>query len=310
MLFHSKNKKTIPKRLMKWYRSISNIRYKHDPPNGRCFLDRGLLSNCMSFAMCSQKAGFRNFRGVSGKEKGYHFPLWGYVNYWTTETYDKFLKDYRTSKHGPKKPGIRSLLASYPTMPYAKKKQRATQLLNDMLAFYLKRVKRSRIVRKHLMPFFEKAFCTNIVVSAGDFSPALPGDMFVLAFPRKRSRKGTKVTSYRFQHWGLITNPETGSILHNQTPGGVWGTSYHRWGIQGGTYEPEFTKRRGWKYNRARRIYEQRIVFVNRLNLHFFSFARKHKAPIYSADAPGLCRKWIKEHGAIYFADLNAALSD
>lgn len=341
MLFHPRNKRRIPRYLKRWYNRLAHQRFKHKPATGNCYLTAGLFSNCMSFAMCSQKRGLRRFkttpqepkstpkrriskstkkrpkkrsrrrkrrvkRPKKKKEPRLDFPLWGFVNYWSTEAYDALLTRQDLGDESVYKPGLPELLASFSSLSLEQKQQRSRKMLMSMLDEYMHRIRRSRKLKKHLLPLFENAFCTNIVVSAGDFSRALPGDMFVLTFPRKRRKSRRFPSSYRFQHWGLIVDPEKRRLLHNQTPGGVWGTSYTRWGPQYGEYKAEFIKRRGWKWNSARRKYEQRVIFVNRLNIHYLLYAQKKKAHIWGFKSKGLCRQWIKEHAALYFTNLAA----
>ena len=125
-----------------------------------------------------------------------------------------------------------------------------------------------------------------------------------MTYLRKRKLQKKLPRLYLFQHWGIITNSDKGRVIHNQTPGGVWGTKYQRWGIQYGRYKKEDLIKE-WGWNRRKREYERRIFFTQRLNLHYFLYARQQQSSIYSYRNRNLCRNWIKSYGDLYFSDLH-----
>ena len=298
LYFHKKNKKKIPSHLLRWYYGLSSSRYSR---NGRCYLSQGLFSNCLSYARCSQKMAYRYYKGKMGKD--YRFSLASYSGHLAVETYERFLED--TKEKGRYHLGIKSLLRDFDKLSLREKKTRSEVLLNRMLDDYLVQARRQRGVRKERSKnLYEKAFCANIVASSGDFSRALPGDFFAITYPYKRSKRRKTPSAYMIQHWGMIKDPKSGKVIHNQTPGGVWGTQYHRWGLQYDDYKPDFVQRRDWK--RKGRGWAQRVVVASRLNLHYLHYAKQRGLDAFDEKHPTLCREWIRDHGAVYFANLAA----
>ncbi len=293
--FHRQRKRLIPRSLMRWYRRLSREKYRK--PKGRCYLEYGLISNCMSFSMCSQKEALQRFQGRWGK--GFDAPAWGNINYWSSRAYYRHYYDYR--KQGQRRPGIRTFQRKYSRWSRAKRQRKARILLHDVMDGYVREVRR-RTRSRWSRRVYGKAFCTNIVAGMGDFRRAIPGDMFGYAYLRKRGRR--RRTRIHFQHWGLIVDPVSGKVLHNQTPGGMWGRQFRRWGIQYGYYRGRDFRSR-WRWSRRRRRYSKRLFFVNRVNVHFYQFARSRGANIYNARGNrSICRDWINKYADVYLTGL------
>lgn len=290
--FHRRRKWRIPRPLMRWYKK--HWKEKIREPHGRCFLDKGFVSNCMSFALCAQKEALANFHGKWGN--GFHTPTWGVVNYWSTQAFYRLHRSYRSQ--GSRRLGVVQLLKQFPKWNKEKQKRVARRALTDLRYEYNKIVRRkgngywSRIL-------YEKTFCTNIVVGMNTYKRAMPGDMFTQASLYKRGRRITM----GFNHWGLITDSMAGRVLHNQTPGGMWNRHFERWGIQYGMLPAHKLEGR-WKYKRRRRRFQKKMFFVNRLNVHYYQYARQKGANIYDTRNRSLCRDYIRDHADVYFRSM------
>lgn len=294
--FYRKRKKLVPRPLMKWLRSVDRQRYF---PRGRCHIDKGMLANCMTFALCSVKDGMRNYK--ADDQGGFDYPTWGIVQYWTTKTFYAHMHDY--VKNGQSRMGIRTMQMYMDDWSLEQKLQYSRQLLSDMYSYYKRIVKRKSIASNH--DIYNKAFCSNMVIDMGRLSRALPGDVFGKVHYYKR-KKNSKIKLH-FQHWGLIADPEEDRVFHIQTPGGLWGKAYTKWGIQYGSYDSAETK---WKWLRKRRRYRKTVLAVHRINLHYYMQARQAKVNLYTSEHPNFCQRWIDNYADIYFTNMASPEDD
>lgn len=295
--FHRRRKRRIPRPMMRWYTKVWKEKYKS--PQGQCHLEKGFVSNCMSFAMCAQKDALANFQGQWGR--GFQTPTWGLVNYWSTRAFYRLSRRYRSG--GSWRPGTLQVVRDFSKWGKRKRKRVARRLVKDMKIEFNKLARR----RGHgywSRRLFDKAFCSNIVVNMNSYDRSLPGDMFTLATLSKRRRR----ISLGFNHWGLVTDSMRGEVLHNQTPGGMWRRQFERWGIQYGLYPPSKLTGR-WKYDRRRRRYRRKMFFVNRLNVHYYQYARKRGVDIYDTKNRSLCDDYIRDHAEIFFTELIPGVS-
>ncbi len=288
--FSRKRKKKIPRSLMKWYRRVDRKRYL---PRGRCYLDKGMLANCMTFALCAVKEGVRDYK--EDDQPGFAYPTWGIVQYWTTRVFHKHLHDY--VKQDKSRIGIRTLQTYMDDWSLEQKLAVSRKLLLDMYESYRNIVRRKAKPSNYII--YDKAFCSNIVVDMGRLNRALPGDLFGMVHYRKR-RKNTKIRLH-FQHWGLIAEPTKNRVFHIQTPGGLWGRTYRKWGIQYGSYSTPETE---WKWIRRRRRYRKKVMSIHRVNLHYYTQAREQNVNLYSSKDPHFCRHWIENYADIYFTNM------
>lgn len=293
LAFDRRRKYRIPGYLMRWYKDAARSKYQKQ--TGQCYLEQGFVSNCMSFAMCAQKDALSHFYGAWGQ--GFQTPTWGNVNYWSTEAFYRLYYDYRSG--GERRPGVRTVLQNFSRWTPHVRKQTAKKLLTDMLYEFNKiNHRRSGYWGRQV---YEKSFCSNIVVDMNRYDRSLPGDMFVQAQLRKAGR--SRSPKLHYMHWGLVVDSLRGKILHNQTPGGMWNRHFDRWGIQYDTY-PQRRLTDAWKYNRKYRRFQKKTFFLNRLNVHYYAFARQQGANIYDTNHRSLCRDWIEQHADVYFANL------
>lgn len=288
-----RRKHRIPRHVMQWYNDMWKSKYKKQ--TGRCFLEHGFASNCMAFAMCSQKDALSRFHGHWGQ--GFDTPTWGNINYWSTEAFYRLYYDYNSG--GQRRPGVRTVFNNFAKWTPQKRKQISRQLLMDMLYEFNKINHRKSGHWGRML--YEKSFCSNIVVDMNRYDRGLPGDMFAQAQLRKTSRYAR--TSLHYMHWGLVVDSLSGKILHNQTPGGMWNRHFDRWGIQYDSY-PMSQLSSAWKYNAKQRRFQQKVFFLNRPNVHYYAFARQQRADIYDTNHRSLCRDWISQHADVYFANL------
>jgi hypothetical protein len=299
MMFHRKHKRRIPRHLIRWYNNLSS--HRHNPHNPKCYLSSGFLSNCMSFALCTHQRAVRDFqyRDINNMT----FPYWGTINYLTTQAHHEHFEDYRRS--GATWPGVRTFLKDFASLDVDTRKRHASVLLNHILGRYMQLANKNKTLSSNpsMKKLYENAFCSNIAVDVGSFKRAIPGDLFVISYLYKRSLKHKRPYLYTYQHWGLIVEPNELSVLHNQTPGGTWGDKYQQWGIQHGRYQPDDLQYE-WIKEKRRRRYVQRIFFVNRVNIHYMLFAKRHGFNVYQSTNRSLCRNWIKEYADIYFTNM------
>ncbi len=132
----------------------------------------------------------------------------------------------------------------------------------------------------------QKSFCTNIVVGVNSYKGVLPGDMYT-----RTTTRGAYISN--FHHWGLILNPKTGLIIHNTNPR----VKANR-GIQWDRRTPkDFLKlsRYGGSYT----------YYFNRLNVHYFQYIKRNNIKIYRTRKQcHACKKYIEQHGEIFFQDM------
>jgi hypothetical protein len=299
MMFHRDHRQRISRDLINWHRQIANRRYL--PHRDGCHLADGLFSNCMSFALCSHKLALRDWSGFWGE--GFAFPIWGQVNYWMAQAFYALLDDYKVD--GQVRQGVRSLFRDLPTLDQPTRQKRTRILLGDIFERYLQIASRKLTPERHVS--FANAFCANMIVDAGSFKRAIPGDIFSVTYLQRSAAHKQSTPRFRFQHWGLILDPKAGAIIHNQTPGGVWGSQYLRWGIQYDTYR-NTAHLRTWSKRKQGNLLEKRITFVHRINLHYLFYARLQEGDIFTGEHPSLCRDWIAKYADIYFADFAARL--
>lgn len=283
---------------MRRYYRLSSKRFRKT--GDQCYIKQGLLSNCMTFAMCSQKSAMWNFKGTWGQ--GFGYPYWGTVQYLTSQAYYRHMKDYE--KKGQMRAGVQTLMRRFNDLDLNDKRKFSRRLLLDIYDTYVSMVNR-RTRKKRSRNKYKKAFCSNIVVNAGSFQRSLPGDVFGLMYVYKRLHPSTTPYRYHFQHWGLIVKPEIKYVLHNQTPGGLWGKKFKSWGIQFGRF-PRLS--RDWTWHKKSGRYRKMMFLVHRLNLHYFVQARLQHTKIYDATQPQFCRQWIRRHADLYFTDMSEPL--
>jgi hypothetical protein len=295
LLYHWRNKRRVPRWLRRWHRRMAGAKYKGK--GGRCYVADGLATSCMGFAMCAQRMAMSRFSGPWGK--GFSYPTWGYVNYWTNRAFLSVYNDYQ--KAGKRRPGIRTLRQKEGVWPAALLHRAQRRLLKDMYASFM-RIVRRKLRNRWNRRLYRKLFCTNVVADVGSLKRGVPGDLFAISYAQKRSLRG-QMTGLRFQHWGLMAAPKRGLVLHNQTPGGLWRRKFARWGVQYGTYKTSFLKK-PWTYRRRKRRYEARRFFLNRLNVHYFLYARHMKQEIYHSREPALCERWMASYGHLYFLNV------
>ena len=295
LMFHRKNKKKIPRYLMRWYRRLADQKFwKY---NGKCFQEQGFISNCFTFSLCTYKYILKSYR--RGRKKSFGLPAWGVTHYWTAKAFLAHLNDYGPKK---KKPGVRSLWKVFHKLSHAERLKRSRTLLSDIEKHYTAIVRRrSRSTSRVL---YEKAFCTNILAGANNFSRAIPGDMFGLVRVYKRWRRQKDNYRYGFGHLGLIYRPKRNRVFHNQTPGGLWGTRYRRWGLQYGTYKKKHLNSK-WYWKRKKRRWRKDIAVVHRVNLHYFMYANSRSISIFDRTNRNLCRQWIHAYAPLYFLNFN-----
>lgn len=300
LLYHWRNKRRIPRYLRRWHRRLAQAKYRGK--GGRCYLSSGLAASCMAFAMCSQREAMRDFSGTWGK--GFIFPTWGYINYWSNKAYYRLYFNYRMN--GRRRPGIRTVLKYSSRWSKKKRRKIQKQLLLDLYAVFM-RIVRRKLRHRSNRRLYKKMFCTNIVAGLNSFKRAIPGDLFGIGYLTKRSRRSS--SSLGYQHWGLIAAPRRRIVLHNQTPGGLWSRKFHRWGIQYGVFKKKYFRSR-WTYKRRKKRYSKRLIFVNRPNVHFFVYAKKRGLPVYSSSLhPHVCRDWIERYSHIYWTNMAARSS-
>lgn len=265
----------LPFWLRRWYRKKHSEKFKY--PHGRCYLSEGMVSNCMSFAMCSQKAAIRNFHGTWGR--GFNIPTWGYINYWTFQSYYRYRR------------AIAAMFRSKPYQSLRQFRRNSRILLLKIYRRYQRIVRRKRYYNRSV---YNKSFCTIIVAGIFDFQNAIPGDIFGYAWIRSNRNMS-------FQHWGLILNPKKGKVLHNQTPGGMYGRRFSRWGIQEGRYSQQAIFNNKLNHKNGRR----RVFFVQRMNLHFFQYVRRKGATIFKDRSHAdICKSWIQQYAYLYFSKI------